>query len=188
MLKKCSLLLITLLFAMNANAIVELRAGYGIQTPAEENYNGSTLKTVSGLNFDAIVELPMIPVGLGLRYEDMSFDVTQGLADLDSSLTRTSLLINYRIIDLFAYFGLIGTIGFVNEAEIDLSAVSAGIAKYDSSLTTTIGVEGGVSLGLLMIGAELGYAMGTYSDANSNGNPDLDMDGVYLKALVGVSL
>lgn len=174
------------LFSAPANALFELRAGYGIQTPAEDNYSGNTLKTITGLNLDALVELPMVPIGLGLRYEDMGFDTEAfgGGNVFESKVNRLSLLVNYRIIDLFAYFGLIGSVGFSNEAEIEITG--AGVAKYKADLTTTVGVEGGFSFGLFMVGAELGYAMGTYKDDNNSGNPDLDLGGVYAKALVGV--
>ena len=68
-----------LLLSIPAQALVELRAGYGITTPADKYYSPgvgtATLKTVSWFNLDGIVEIPMVPVGLGLRYENMAFDI-----------------------------------------------------------------------------------------------------------------
>lgn len=187
--KQILLLISALAFSFSANAIVELRAGYGVNTPADDNINASTLTTVSGFNLDAIVELPMIPFGFGLRYEDMGFDVENtGVGDgtFESEFNRMSLIVNYRIIDLFAYFGLIGTIGFQNEAKLKDSALASTI-EYESDLTFSAGVEGGLTFGLIMVGAELGYNIGTYE--NTNGTlPDVDFGGVYGKVLVGVSL
>lgn len=182
--KKLILLgLAPLLLSLPAQALVELRAGYGITTPADDNYNGSTVKTMTGLNLDGIIELPMVPVGLGLRYESMGFDVevpTVGTAEAD--MKRLSLLVNYRLIDLFTYVGFIGTIGFSNEID---STILGTTVEYDSDMTFSIGAEAGVSLGLIMIGGELGYFMGNFESSNG-ANSDLDMSGIYAKAIVGV--
>ena len=186
--KQILLLISALAFSFSANAIVELRAGYGVNTPADDSINASTLTTVTGFNLDAIVELPMLPFGFGLRYEDMGFDVENtGVGDgtFESEFNRMSLIVNYRIIDLFAYFGLIGTLGFQNEAKLKESGIVD--IEYDADLTFSAGVEGGLTFGLIMVGAELGYNIGTYENTNGT-NPDVDFGGVYGKVLVGVSL
>ena len=184
---KKQLLIMLAIFSVSfsAHSIVELRAGYGVQTPSDDEVGTNTLKSMSGFNLDAIVELPMLPFGFGLRYEDMGFDVGQlGGPDLTSSFQRTSLLINYRIIDLFLYFGVIGSLGFVNDMNVDFGG---GLeANWDSSLTYSVGVEGGVSFGLIMVGAELGYLSANLEDADNLGNVDADLSGIYAKALVGV--
>ena len=59
-------------------------------------------------------------------------------------------------------------------------------ANWDSSLTYSVGVEGGVSFGLIMVGAELGYLSANLEDADNLGNVDADLSGIYAKALVGV--
>ncbi len=178
--KQLALLLTTLFVAHSAHALFELRAGYGVQTPADDNVNGSTLTSMAGFNLDAIVELPLLPFGFGLRYENLGSEVEIPLVGtVDSSFERTSLLVNYRIIDLFAYFGLIGTIGFVNDFKVE---VPGATSELDASLTYSAGVEGGVSLGLIMLGAELGYMV---ADVDGNGL-EADLSGVYAKALVGV--
>lgn len=174
-------LMISLVFVSQANALFELRAGYGIQTPASEEAGTDTLTTLSGMNFDAIVEIPMVPFGLGLRYEDFGSEVTtlsNGL--VDANYSRTSLLINYRLIDFFTYLGIIGTIGLSNEYSIE---VPGNVRNYEADMTYSIGVEAGLSFGLFMVGAELGYIMANFESA---GNPDVDLGGIYGKALVGV--
>ncbi|MEM7645477.1 MAG: hypothetical protein AAF203_01095 [Pseudomonadota bacterium] len=185
MLKKMTLILVLLGFVQSANAIIELRAGYGIQTPAEENFNSGSLKTITGYNIDALVSLPLVPIGFGLRYEDLGADYELLGNTFEGEFQRTSLLINYRIIDLFAYFGVIGSFGLVNDASIGLGGL--GTAQYKADLTYTVGAEAGVKLGLFMVGGELGYAVANLEEDGSNFNTgDLDMGGVYLKAMVGV--
>lgn len=168
----------------NANALIELRAGYGIQTPAESSYQGWDVATMSGFNLDAIFEIPVTSFGVGLRYESMGFDLEAGGAARSTDFTRTALLVNYRLIDTLAYFGFIGSLGFINNLETEISG--AADREYDADLTTSIGVEAGVSLGLLTVGGELGYLNAKMKDSNGSNNPDFDASGVYIKALVGV--
>lgn len=182
--KQLFILFTTFLMAINANALFEVRAGYGIQTPSDNKVSTSSIQTMSGFNIDGLVYLPMVPVGLGLRYESMGFDFNQaGGGSLSSTFKRTSLLVNYRLIDLFAYLGVIGSLGFTNDMVV---SSSLGEAKWDSSMTYTVGAEGGVSLGLMSVGAELGYMGATLKDASNTGNPDAKLDGVYAKAIVGI--
>lgn len=172
-----------LLISLNANALFEIRAGYGVQTPGEQDLTStSNLSTMTGFNVDAIVEIPMVPVGLGLRYEDMGFDLDQPGFTASSEMQRTSILVNYRLIDMFLYFGPIASIGLINDASIS-SAV--GNAEFTSSMTYSLGVEGGVSLGLIQVGAELGYLSADFEEDTNFGFPDLDLSGIYGKVLVG---
>lgn len=171
------------LFAAPAHALFELRAGYGITTPAEGTQSGNEVKTMDGFNLDAIAEIPLFPLGLGLRYESMGFTLNNG-TDLDSKFTRVSALVNYRIIDLFAYFGLIGTVGLSNKLAIEVPGFAD--AEYDASLTYSVGAEAGVSLGLITVGGELGYFVGNMEQTNNPSNPDIDLGGVYAKAIVGI--
>ena len=180
--KQILILCLPLLLTFNANALFELRAGYGVNTPSEEP-PGVSLKTMAGFNLDALVELPMVPFGFGLRYESLGMDLTVGTTTSETAMQRTSILLNYRLLDLFTYFGLIGSIGLVNDYEIKFAGAAA---KYDSSLTYSIGVEGGVSLGMLMVGAELGYLSANFEQTNNPANSDIDLGGIYAKALVGV--
>ncbi len=189
---KKSILIFAMLFAFTsqAQALFEIRAGYGVNTPADSRADiagglaSVGLTNMSGFNLDAIVEPPMIPFGFGLRYESMGFDIEDtGVGNFESDLERISLLVNYRIIDLFFYFGAIATIGFSNDVTVNVPG--AADATYDADLTYSIGAEAGVSLGLIQLGAELGYNIATYENS-SNSPSELNFDGVYMKALVGV--
>jgi hypothetical protein len=172
--------ILTLLFVTQAQALFELRAGYGVNTPADKDYGVSTLSTMTGFNLDAIAELPMIPFGIGLRYESMGLDLQTAGTDFTTDMKRTSLIVNYRFIDFFTYLGVIGTIGFTNDVDVKYPG---NTVKYDSNLTYSAGLEGGVSLGLVMIGGELGYLSANFK---SSALSDLDLSGVYAKAIVGV--
>lgn len=184
--KKILVLLVPLFMAANASALFEARLGYGVNTPQEKDISSTAaLSTMTGFNLDAIAELPMVPFGFGLRYESMGLDVNQGGATYNTDLTRLSLLLNYRIIDFFTYFGVIGTIGFANNATVK-NVPLLGNQDYTADLTYTVGVEGGLSFGLLMVGAELGYTMATY-EGNVPNATSLKLDGIYAKALAGVS-
>jgi hypothetical protein len=169
----------------SAHALVQVRVGYGVQTPSDTNYQpNQALSSMHGYNLDALVNIPLVPVGLGLRYENMGFDLSSAGVDASSNMQRTSLLVNYRIIDFFFYLGGIGSIGFANSANITTPSGTPDF-KYKSSLTYSVGVEGGISLGLMKLGAELGYLGANFADDAGLGNPDLDLSGVYAKAIVG---
>jgi len=167
--------------------LFEIRAGYGLYTPDSDLGTASSLKTLQGFNIDALVEIPLVPVGLGLRYETMDFAVGQLSQDFDSQFNRLSLIVNYRIIDFFFYLGGIATVGFANDAKIE--GLPGGDAEFSNDLTYTVGAEGGVSLGLFQVGAELGYMLGgDYKSDNNNaytGDP-INFDSFYAKILVGV--
>ena len=174
--------LISLFLTNTAHALVELRAGYGLQTPSTDGYDAGTLKTLTGFNLDAIVNLPIIPVGLGLRYESLGFDYELGGFTFDGDFTRASLLVNYRFIDLLFYVGAIGALGFSNEASI---SSNIGTTSYDSTLTYSLGVEGGLKFGMILLGGELGMNFADM-ESNTNGISDVDLGGIYFKAMVGV--
>ncbi len=181
--KKYALLILLIsVFSFQAQALVELRAGYGAQTPSEDSYIGQTVGTMSGFNLDAIISPPLLPIGIGLRYESMGLDLTTALTTVETDMERLSLIINYRFIDLFAYFGLIGTLGFSNSLE---GTFAGNNAEFESDFTSSLGVEGGVSLGLFSLGAEVGYFMAKFEEKN-NLLTDINLDGPYAKVLVGV--
>ena len=175
-----------------AEAIVELRAGYGVNTPKEDyeitSGNKLNVSAFQGFNLDAIVELPMVPFGFGLRYENMGLDLEQSGQTYKTDLTRLSALVNYRFIDFFAYFGVIGTLGFQNDMKVKAGGALTTDLDYDSSLTYSVGAEGGVNLGLISLGAELGYIFGTMEAKTATTPPTLDasLDGIYVKVLAGV--
>lgn len=176
---------VMLAVSWNANALFEVRAGYGVETPGQDSYQNRSVSTISGFNLDGIFEIPMTSWGVGLRYEDLGFDISSNGQEWESDLKRTSILVNYRLLDSFAYFGIIGTLGFMNEMKVNVTGL--GQAEYKADFTTSVGVEAGVSLALISLGAELGYMSANLKDDDGGivNNPDFDASGVYMKAIVG---
>ena len=167
------LICLFLLAPLSSQALFEVRAGVGTTQMDEDTYGAFSVDDMKGFNLDVIFEPPIITdMGLGLRYEKMKFDIGASEAELE----RISALVNYRFIDLFAYFGVIATVGLSNNFEID------GDDDYDPSINYSVGAEAGVTLGLLLVGAEVGKFFG---DVGVPGSPDLDISGLYGKVLVG---
>lgn len=180
--KKFFFAALLMLLPLSSHALLEVRAGYGINTFDEDNYQGSEFSTMTGFNLDVIVEPPLLTdLGLGVRYETMSFDLDFAGTNVgDADMKRIAALINYRIIDFVAYFGVIGTIGISTDLE---STVLGTTTSYDEKLNFSVGVEGGVNLGIFSVGGEVGKF---FAKAEDPGNPDLDLESVYAKVLVGI--
>lgn len=171
-------MLITLL-PLSSHALFELRAGYGVNTLDEDSYAGNSLDDLKGFNVDFIFEPPLLTdLGFGLRYEMMDYDFN-GLFSGDGEMNRLSAIVNYRFIDFFAYFGVIGTIGISTDLDVRTAGVTTA---WDDKMNYSLGAEAGVNLGLISIGAEVGKFFGEFESA---GNSDLDLSGLYGKVLVG---
>jgi hypothetical protein len=167
-----------LLAPLSSQALFEVRAGYGTTTMDEDTYSGVSVDDMKGYNLDVIFEPPLLTdMGFGLRYEKMQFDIG---STTEAELERIAAIINYRFIDFVTYLGLIGTVGLSNDFQTTTGGVT--VDDYDPTLNFSIGIEGGVSLGLIQIGAEVGKFFGEVEDA---GSPDLDISGLYGKVLVG---
>lgn len=173
---------IALLLPLSSQALVEARVGYGIPT-FDDSYSGMDLKSGKALNLDVIFEPPMITdLGFGLRYETLSFDFDSGGTTVaEAKMDRIAALVNYRIIDLIAYLGVIGTVGFSNNFETESGGTTT--TDYDEKLNFSIGLEGGVNLGIFSVGGEVGKLFAT---VKSPGNPDISLDSTYVKVLVGL--
>ncbi|MCB9072810.1 MAG: hypothetical protein H6623_04245 [Bdellovibrionaceae bacterium] len=184
MIKTLVTTLFVLILPLTSHALLELRAGYGVNTLDKTDYTTAQLTSMSGFNLDAIFEPPMLTdLGLGLRYESLGLDVKTGGVNVGSSdLKRLSALVNYRVIDLFAYLGFIGTFGLNS----DLSTTIGGVkTSYDAKFNYSIGVEGGVNLGFLSVGAEVGKIFGKFTHT---GVEDIKLDSIYAKVLVGFDI
>ncbi len=167
-----------LLAPLSSQALFEVRAGYGTTTMDEDTYSGLSVDDMKGYNLDVIIEPPFITdMGFGLRYEKMKFDIGSGT---EAELERISAIINYRFIDFVTYLGVIGTVGLSNDFQTTTGGVTSD--NYDPSLNYSLGIEGGVSLGLISIGAEVGKFFG---EVENPGFSDLDISGLYGKVLVG---
>lgn len=180
--KKIFFAVLVMLLPLSSHALLEVRAGYGMNTFDEDNYAGFELQKMTGYNLDVIFEPPLLTdLGLGVRYESMGFDIDAGGSNVgDADMTRLSALINYRIIDFVAYFGVIGTVGLSTNFESTIGGATTG---WDEKLNYTIGLEGGMNLGIFSVGGEIGKF---FAKMENNGSPDLDLESVYAKVLVGI--
>ena len=192
------------LMAEPAHALLgEVRLTSGNTKGSADDYNkayydfadGPQIDSQNYLGADAILMLPMVPVGIGLRYEGAKYDETAFAENVKFAVTRTALLVNYRIINTGVYLGPIVSYGLSHSLTFDipLSPESWTAGKSESS---SIGLEAGVKLGLFRIGAEVGQETFKFTDVrdntgaipNKNGlNIDnLDFSGSYYKIHVGL--
>ncbi len=186
-------------FSWQAQALIEIRANYGILSSSNDpatatDTNGITLpslKTLAGIGGDIIVTPPLFPVGIGLRYESLGVSASAGGNDASVEAQRTALVVNYRIIDTLAFLGPIATLGLshTNKIKIKVPAYS-----YDDTFSTTsgtsysVGVEGGAHLLGFLIGAEAGIESITVKGGKSEAGTDFkdeDLNGTYFKVLAG---
>jgi len=214
---KTKLFLIAFLSCMisPAHALVDIRAGYGMSmgSPTQLNndldhsISGATgIKALSGLNADVVVNLPLVPIGFGLRYESLSSSISTTIPGTSASFNtklqndRIALLLNYRIIDTLVYVGPIATYGLVNTSKLTFDCGSCTPAthlngKAASASSYSLGVEGGAKLLQFRVGGELGYSSyigKDYTDGSNvyqdytGSNVKVDLTGVYAKILVGI--
>ena len=175
--KKMILAILFVLAPLSSQALFEVRAGYGNNTLDTDTWSARDIDNGTGFNIDAIFEPPIITdLGIGLRYESMTYEF-DGFTSGEIEMERLALLLNYKVIDLFLYLGFIGTFDISN----DISGDPSGL-EPDAKFMWTAGVEGGVNLGLISVGAEVGKLFGTI-ERNAGG--DQELDGLYGKVLVG---
>lgn len=197
--KKIGLLSLCLLFISQPSmALFEVRAGYGILSskPDLSNFYGGSVPAApnAGLTFDAIATIPLVGIGGGLRYENMKISADNSNLDLENQLTRTSLILNYRLINTLIYLGPIMTYGLSHSNSIRLSSGGSDLSKISSNNVSSysIGIEAGASLLGFLVGAELGTMSMKYKDAKDSiittQSGDLDMSGTYAKIFVGFGI
>lgn len=203
--KQIAILLISLIgffFSMNASALVEARVTYGMLASKPDlqqlSFGGMSDIPAAAANYgigaDAIVVLPIIGLGAGLRYENLGFKFSSNGIDYKSSASRTALLVNYRLINTLLYLGPIFSYGISHSNNITVTyGGSTADLTPDSSSSYTIGLEGGSKIGGFLLGAELGYEnfqWKTLKDKNGTltTEPNLDMNGTYAKVILGFAL
>lgn len=187
-----------LLSALPSQALVELRATYSLNVinPEAVTSQFPAFTDLSGFGADAILTLPIFPIGFGLRYETLgsSKGATIGAvtSTLKTNLSRFALLANFRFIDTGIYLGLIGSYGITDNAKYTLTsnAINTGELKTNAFSTYSFGAEGGVHIMGFLVGGEAGYLFGkakSFEDSNGtiqliNGNNiEVDYGGLYLK-------
>lgn len=185
----------------SAHALVELKGGYSLHQTSPSGLNDAfpanpKISQLQSFSADIMANVPLMPVGLGLRYESLKRDETSGTMGSEVTWTRSSIVINKRFIDTLMYLGPIVTVGIANDFKYRSSNGGTSTEyKTDSQLNGTIGVEAGAKLLLLRVGVEIGYLYapmgelktstgGAVTDANGS-KVTFDMSGTYMRAVVG---
>jgi hypothetical protein len=174
-----------------SHAIFEVRANYGLQVvDPKVATNYPSLSQLTGYGLDGIVSLPLFPLAFGMRYEQLGFNESNSVAELDVNLDRVSALVSVRIIDTLLFIGGIGTLGLnhtgsqmINDKTNNNLDVSEDV---DVDVSFTLGLEAGVKIAGLLLGGEAGYSSMTIKNSSSS-QEDLELNGAYLKAHVGIN-
>lgn len=186
--------------SVNANALIEARLTYGLLGSSPDLvslYSGSpTTPTVTptyGLGADVIVSPPLFSWGAGLRYENMGVSASSNGIEFKADYTRTALILNYRFIDTLLFLGPIATYGISHSGNIKAIQNGSETSNWSSDKISSysIGLEAGVKLIILNLGAEAGYQDFRWKEStDSRGSvatkQDINMSGTYAKILLGV--
>ncbi len=207
--KRFALVFVTALLAQPAWALIELRAGYGLNMGSATNisdaYNslcaggcGANLSGANGLAADLLISLPVLPFGFGLRYESLQSKsaVSQLSSNMNFSYQRLAALVNYRIIDTLMYLGPIASLGISDSASYTHSQSGTDTKlTAGSNSSYSIGLEGGLKLLTFTVGAEVGYAALTSTNLRTSSNTtatiggsaidNASIKGSYAKVMVG---
>ena len=179
-----------------AHALLEARGFAGFAFSASNSMNsrlansGITQVFATGMyGVDAVLRIPMTGLGFGLRYDWQGIKVDATSAgfpgnEFEVSSRRTAVVGSYRFVDRVGYVGLIGTYGITHQPSVRIKESNV-VTNYDSTgkaTSGTIGVEGGVKLGGLMLGGEAGYQdylVRELGGPNGPANFDLNFAGFY---------
>lgn len=156
--------------------------------------NAPAIVPTFGMGLDAIVTLPVIPFGFGLRTESMKLNASTSNIDADLHFDRTALLINYRLINTIVHFGPIASIGLGHSGGLNIK--EGGTTKVDLSPGSVSSYSLGLELEVkpliilpLVVGAEAGYMSFKWGEVTNNidsSKKDIDLSGTYLKAFIGL--
>ncbi|MCX7978281.1 MAG: hypothetical protein N2578_04700 [Bdellovibrionaceae bacterium] len=196
-----SLLLSCLWVSLPALSMMEFRANYGTLGSSPDLgalYSGGlslpAASVNSGLGFDALFIMPIVGLGGGLRYEALSSKFGSDL-EIQGNVSRTALLVNWRIINTLLYVGPIVSIGLSHGGRLKFNASGTTVNDWvpGSASSTGIGLEVGAKLAGLLIGAEGGYQTLEWKDSKDEKNPSsatktINMGGPYLKVSLGFEL
>lgn len=197
-----SFLTLLAIFAIQpANALIELKGGYSMHTTSPSGLNDAfpsnpKIEQMQSISVDIMGNVPLMPVGLGVRHEILKRSETSGTMGSSVDWTRTSILVNKRFIDTLIYLGPIATFSVASDFKYRSTNGSTSTDyKTDSQLTATVGLEAGLKLLLLRVGAEVGYLYAPMGELKtSTGTPatnaggskvTFDLSGTYMRAVVG---
>lgn len=156
--------------------------------------NAPAIVPTFGTGIDAIVSLPMIPFGFGLRTEDMKLSASNSNISGEVKYSRTAILLNYRLLDTIIHCGAIASFGVSHSGSMSITEGGTTVVNLSpSSLSSySVGVELGVKPFIVLplkIGAEAGYMSfkwGQVANTIDATQKDVDLSGIYLKAFLGL--
>lgn len=202
-LKIISLSSLLIFFSQTTLALTELRLTYGVlgtkdfATEACGSYCSSTPPgaiPLTGLGADLIISPPLIPFGFGVRYEKVGLSAALSGISVDSSIERVAVLINYRFIDTIVHFGPILSLGISTQSDLKISDNGTPSVHYTS--TTSDSASAGLELTVkplivipISVGLEGGYQylnVRKAVDSLHNNTKDIDLSGIYFKALLSL--
>ncbi|MGZ3744252.1 MAG: hypothetical protein ACXVB1_12505 [Pseudobdellovibrionaceae bacterium] len=198
----CAFTLVTTsIISLPAHALFDARLTYGLLASKPDMASlfpgQSSLPTVAptyGLGADVIVSPPLFPIGFGLRYENMGVSASSGSLEFKANYTRTAILLNYRLIDTLVFLGPIFSYGLSHSGSVKALNGGTEIANFGSSKISSysVGLEAGVKLIGINVGAEAGYQDFRWKDAQDSTNTlatqDINMSGSYVKVLLGIGI
>ena len=188
-------------------ALFEARATYGLLTSKQDikdvcqgsctnSSNAPGVLPTVGLGLDALVKLPLFPIGFGARYENMGLKGSANGIEADLKYTRTALLLNYRLIDTIVHFGPIASYGLTHSGSMTVK--ENGATRVDFSATKMTSYSIGLELEVkplvvipLIVGAEAGYMGFKWDDVTNsvdNTTKSLDLSGYYMKVFLGIDI
>jgi hypothetical protein len=201
------LFIIALSLPMSSWALFEARLSYGslasgqsfsdiCQGSCATPSNAPSVVPTFGLGLDALVSLPMIPLGFGLRTEDMKLKASGAGIDADLKFNRTAVLVNYRLIDTIVHFGPIASFGISHSGSMSLNEGGTQVVNLNpSSLSSySVGLEllaKPLVVIPITIGAEAGYMSFKWGDVTNSVDSttkNIDMSGSYLKVFLGIEI
>jgi hypothetical protein len=196
------LMLGTFVFFCAATAragLIDIRGGVGRSSANMDSFddqakaangNGIDANDFQTYNADIFFNLPALPLGVGVRHEWFNLNEGNGGSDLDLKATNLSLLVDLRIIDSNVfYIGPIVAIGHPS-AKVNFHSGAVTMDKHinGNSVSYAGGLEAGVYLGPVLLGAETGYQNIKFEGSNSQGNTaKFNASGFYGKAMVGLT-
>lgn len=201
MIRKFSLLFaVAFLFTVTSHArILDIRGGVGRSSADVDDFdsqakaangNGIDANDFDTYNVDVFVNLPVLPIGFGVRHEWLNLSEGSGGSDLDLEATNLSLLIDLRVIDTnIFYVGPILSIGHPS-AKVDFGSGAVSLDKNinGNDLSYSGGLEAGLYFGRFLVGAEVGYQNIEMEGTNNQGNKaKFDASGFYGKLMAGIS-
>ena len=203
---KVSLLLSTLvsigsfMLSAPAHALVELKGGYSSHTVSPSSLDAAfsgvaKVNQLQSISADIMARVPLMPVGLGLRHEMLSFKGDQGGTSSKIDWKRTSVIVNKRLVDTGMYLGPIATFAMTNDFKYSITTNNVTTTyKTEAQLNGTLGVEAGIKLLLVSLGVEAGYMHAPLGNLrtdtgveylNNGQKVDVTMSGPYFRGTIG---